>query len=200
MQELKIKVNQKVNGKYSEVGEVAIFVPMLHEVFPDAVKIAKDKDGKDVTEEGLPVYEKDEHNWIQGSMLAQVKAQARNKLQPKTAQLKAGQTIATDWASLTAEGERVGNPEALAAIREAKGDFAAWVATLGKSAGAQATLNTLFGNKQALSLQSSDNKAKMAQYVTDFAKSLDEAKQERYTRYLESVIAACEVVTEVDDF
>lgn len=199
MQELKIEVNKKVNGKYSKVGEVAIHVPMLHELFAEA-KIAVDKEGKQVFEDGLPVYEKDEHNWVQGSMLAQVKAQARNKLVPGTADVKAGQAIATDWASLTAEGDRVGNPDALAAIREAKADFSKWVASLNKSAAAQATLNTLFGNKQALALQSSDNKQKMSGYVTDFAASLEVAQLERYTKYLDSVIAACEVTTEVDDF
>lgn len=202
MKEIKIEVNKKVNGKYAKVGEQSIFVPILHLALSalGSPEIAKDKDGADVYEDGLPVYTKDEHNWVQGAMLAQVKAQARNKLVPGTADVKAGQAIATDWPSLTAEGERVGNPEALAAIREAKADFAAWVATLGKSAGAQATMNTLFANKQALSLQTPENKAKIAKYVEDFATSLDETKLERYMKYLDSVTAACEVTTEVDDF
>lgn len=199
MKQLKIEVNQKVNGKYSPVGEITIHVPTLDEVF-EGVAISKDKEGKEVFEDGLPVYEKDEHNWIQGAILAQVKAQARNKLVSKTADLKPGQKIAETWAELTAEGERVGNADALAAIREAKTDFAAWVASLGKSAAAQATMNTLFGNKAALSLQSDTNKQKVAKYVEDFAATLDEAKLERYMKYLESIQAACEATTEVDDF
>lgn len=201
MEQLKIIVNKKVNGKYSPVGEVGIHVPTLGEVFGDAVKIAKDKEtDKELIEDGLPVYEDEKHNWIQGAILAAVKAQARNKLQPGTATVKAGQAIASDWPTLMAEGERVGNPEALAAIREAKADFAKWVAGLGKSANAQATLNTLFGNKQALSLQSPENKAKMSNYVLEFAQSLDAPKIEKYTKYMDGVIAACEVTTEVDDF
>lgn len=197
--QIQIEVNKKVNGKYEKVGEQTIHVPVLHSVFPE-LKIAKDKDGADITEDGLPVYEKDEANYIQGAILAAVKAQARNKFVPGTATLKPGNVIATDWPSLMAEGERVGNPEALAAIREAKADFAAWVATLGKSAGAQATLTTLFNNRQALSLQSEENKTKMAKYVEDFAGSLEAAKLERYMKYMATLEEACKVSTEVDDF
>lgn len=197
--QITIEVNKKVNGKYEKVGDQIIHVPTLHSVFPE-LKVAVDKDGKEVVEDGLPVYEKDEANYIQGAILAAVKAQARNKLVPGTATLKPGNAIATDWPALMAEGERVGNPEALAAIREAKADFAAWAATLGKSAAAQATLNTLFGNRQALSLQSEDNKAKMSKYVEDFAGSLEAAKLERYMKYLATLEDACKVQAAIDDF
>lgn len=194
---LQIEVNEKVNGKYSKIGEQTIFVPTLHAIFPNLV-IAKDKDNNEVYEDGLPVYTDDKANYVQGSILAAVKAQARNKL--VKGKLKAGQAIASTWEALLAEGERVGNPDALAAIREAKADFAKHVAGLGKSEGAQNTLTTLFGSKQALSLQTPENKAKMAKYVEEFAISLDEAKMARYMKYLESVAKACEATEEVDDF
>lgn len=199
MRALTIEVNKKVNGKYAKVGEATIHVPTLDEIGLNA-EIAVNQEGKPEEEDGLPVYKDDKLNWVQGAILAQVKAQARNKLVPGTAEVKAGQAIATDWATLTAEGDRVGNPDALAAIREAKAAFSAWVATLGKSAAAQATLNTLFGNKQALSLQSPDNKGKMAKYVEDFAASLEAAKLERFMKYLTSVTDACNVAQEADDF
>lgn len=199
MQELKIEVNKKVAGKYSPVGEIAIFVPLLHGVFAEAV-IAKDKDGNDIYEDGLPVYADDRHIFIQDAITAAVKANARNKLVSGTATLKDGAVIATDWAALTAESGRTGNPDALAAIREVKADFRAWAATLGKSAAAQQTMVTFFEKPDALRLQSEVHKQKIADYVGAFAETLDEAKLARYSKYLEKIAAVCEVATEIDDF
>lgn len=201
MEQIKIEVNQKVNGKYAVVGTVDIFVPNLEEVGVGvAPEQATDEKGELAFEDGLPVYKDARHNFILDCIVAATKAKARNKLVPKTANVKPGQAIATTLEALMAEAERIGNPEALAAIREAKKDFSKWVETLGKSANAQATLNTLFGNKEALKLQSAEAKAKMAKYVEDFSEALEEEKLNRYMKYLESVNAACELVTEVDDF
>jgi hypothetical protein len=201
MNVIKMEVNQKGTGnKYEKVGEVDIHVPTLTELFPEAVKQSKDDKGAVVEEDGLPVYEDDKHNWLQGAIFAMVKAQARNKLKPKTAQLKDGQKIASTWEELTAEGERVGNGEALKLVAEAKKAFSEYVKGLGKSANAQQTLNLLFSNKQALSLQSAENKTKMQNYVTEFATSLDEAVLAKYEKYIQGILNACEVTTEADDF
>lgn len=201
MQQVTMEVNKKGAGnKYEKVGEVNIFVPLLAELFPDSVKQSVDKDGKAVVEDGLPVYEDDKHNWVQGAIFAAIKAQARNKLKPSTAQLKDNQKIAETWEEITAEGERVGNGEALKLVAEAKKAFAAYVAGLGKSASAQQMLNMLFSNKQALALQSEANKQKMQNYVTEFATSLDEATMTKYEKYITSILSACEVAAEADDF
>lgn len=196
---LTIEVNKKVAAKFVKVGEVAIYCPTLEDAaFPPVRQL--DEAGKEVFEDGLPVYKEKAHNWIQGAILAQVKAQARNKLQTGTATLKDGQTIATDWETLTAEGDRGGNGDALAAVREAKAAFAKHVGTLGKSQKAQDTLTTLFASKQSLALQSPENKQKMAAYVEGFAASLDEAQLARFMKYLEGISGACEVTDEVEDF
>ena len=197
---IKIEVNKKVNGKYSPVGAVDIFVPTLEDAKFAGMERMKDEKGAEVFEDGLPVYKEDAHNWIQGAILAQVKAQARNKLVSGTATLKDGQAIAVDWPTLTVEGERGGNGEALAIVREAKADFGKWVASLGKSQAAQATLNTLFSNKQALSLQSPEHKAKMATYVTDFAGTLEAEKLAKFEKYLNSVVEAAQASVDADDF
>lgn len=196
---LTIDVNKKVANKFQKVGDVAIYCPTLEAATWPPVR-QKDEAGNDVMEDGLPVYKDEAHNWIQGAILAQVKAQARNKLVSGTATLKDGQTIATDWPTLTAEGERGGNGDALAVVREVKAAFAKHVAGLGKSQKAQETLTTLFGSKQSLALQSPENKAKMEQYVSEFAASLDEASLTRYMKYLEGINAACANTEEVDDF
>lgn len=197
---LAIDVNKKVANKFQKVGEVAIYCPTLEDAGLTGAARQKDEGGNDVYEDGLPVYQDKSHNWIQGAILSQVKAQARNKLVSGTATLKDGQAIATDWDTLTAEGERGGNGDALAVVREVKAAFAKHVASLGKSQKAQETLTTLFGSKQSLALQSPDNKAKMEQYVTAFAETLDEAQLARYMKYLEGITAACAVTEEVDDF
>ena len=195
-----IEVNQKgADGKYAKVGDVTIHVPTL-DCFGIAAEQAKDKEGALLVDDGLPVYTTDEANWLQGAILAQVKAQARNKLVSKTAELKPGAKIATNFAELTAEGDRAGNGAALQAIRELKTAFAKWVAGLGKSAAAQSLLNGLFGNKQALVVQAADNKSKMAQYVADFAETLTPEALEAGQKYLQSLLDVCATAVSADDF
>jgi hypothetical protein len=201
----KIEVSKKeaVAGKneYVKVGEVAIHVPTLQDIIDAGTPTAEvdDKGAALLTDDGLPVYKADAHNWAMNAIFAQVKAQARNKLVSGTATLKPGAVIATDWPTLTAEGTNTG--EALAIVREAKQAMAAWAASLGKSAGAQALINGMFGNKQALALQSDANKAKIEAYIMDFAASLDEAKQARFERYITSVIEVCTAKADsLDDF
>lgn len=194
-----IEVNKKVDNKYSKVGDVTIHVPTLA-CFNIQAEQAKDKEGALLVDDGLPVYTTDEANWLQGAILAQVKAQARNKLVSGSAELKPGAKIATNFAELTAEGDRAGNGAALQAIRELKTLFAKWVAGLGKSAAAQALLNGLFGNKQALAVQAVDNKNKMAQYVADFAESLAPEALESGQKYLQSLLDVCSTSADASDF
>lgn len=178
--------------KYVKQGEVVITVPTLEDILTfAAAKVTGEEDG-------LPVYDKEEANWLQAAMLSYVKANARNKLISGTAQVKEGLKIPTNWEELCAEGERGGNGAALAALRDSKAAFAAWVATQGKSESASNTLITLFGNKAALSLQSAANKEKMKGYIESFAEALSEADLERYTRPIEALVAACDSVTDED--
>lgn len=191
MKQITIDVSKKVNGKFAKQGEVAITVPTLEDILPFITsKVTGEEDG-------LPVYEAVEANWVQGAILAMVKAQARNKLVSGTATLKDGLTIATDWASLVAEGVR-GGGEALAIAREAKAAFADWMAKQGKSEAATNAVVALFSNKTALTLQSATNKGKVKAYVESFAESLDEAALERLGKPIEGVLASCEATEEAD--
>ena len=134
-----MKVNKKVNGKYEELGEHKIYVPTL-ENFGFTVEVQKDDKGETVIDDYLPVYKDAKLNWLQGAVLSAVKAQDRNRFQPKLGILKEGAKISDNWLDLITEGERGGGGDALAAIREAKAAFVAWVATLNKSAATQKTL------------------------------------------------------------
>lgn len=205
-------VSTKIASKFSKVGEVTIYCPTLEDAGFQAERqplldektkapvFNEDGSPAFMFVENLPIYVEAAHNWIQEAMLAQVKAQARNKLVTKTANLKDGATIATDWPSLTAEGDRGGNGDALAATREVKEAFKKHVVSLGKSAKAQETLTTLFNSKQSLALQSPENKEKMVQYINDFVATVDDANMTRWMKYLEGVNAACAAQGEADDF
>lgn len=183
------------NKKFVKLGDVEIFIPLLKDIAGTvaSAEIAKDEKGVEVVEDGLPVYVNDNANWVQGAIAAQVKAQARNKLQPGTATLKEGQKIAETWEELTAEGER-GQGAGLAILREFKTSFSTWVKTLGLSEAASNTLIQLVSNKTALSLQPQNVKDKVAARLEAYVTQLDEENMIKYTRPLQGVADACKSI------
>ena len=187
-----IDVSKKVNGAFSKVGEAIIHVPTLQEIIQFVTSpIKKDEKNAEIIEEGIPVYESEEANWLQGAILAAVKAQARNKLQSGTATVKDGLKIAEDWKELCAEGVRDGSGLALA--REFKAAFAEFIAKQGLAEAAANALVTLVSNKAALQLQSETTKKKVEARLTAFADSLDAPTLEKFMRPMESAVAACAV-------
>jgi len=195
-----IKVNMVVskreNKEFKKVGEVDIFVPPVSEItaVTATAEIKKGEDGKDMEDEGLPVFTDDRMNWLYGAVYAAVKAQARNKLQPGTATLKDNNKIATNWDELVAEGVRDG--AGLKIARECKAAFAEWVSKQGLSEAAGNTLITLFGNKAALQLQSHGTKEKVKARILAFGESLSEEDAEKFNRPVSSVLEACEAAEE----
>lgn len=195
--QVKIDVSKKENGKFNKVGEQTIYVPLLADILQFVTSpIKKDEKGNEVMEEGIPVYESDEANYVQGALLASVKAQVRNRMIPGTATLKDGQKIPTTWAELCAEGVRDGSGLALA--REFKATFADWVKTQGLSEAASNTLVTLVSNKSALALQNEGVKAKVAARLGAFAESLSPEALEKFMRPLEAATEATQATEAVD--
>ena len=189
-------------GKNSrvKVGSVDIYVPSIAELAKDAVQATDAKGIAMVDDDGLPVYTDNNLNWVQSAIYAQVKAQARNKLKPSTADLKDGAKIATDWAELTAENTG-GGAEHLAAIREVKALFARWVATLGKSAPAQEQITGLFNSPDKLSVSNETVRGKMLGYLGDFVETLEDVQTAKFVKYLEKLEnSATAEVTEAEDF
>ena len=191
---IKMEVTQSVTiagkTKREPVGEVTIFVPTLFNLISTAVAVMDSKTGKELlTDEGLPVYTDDSLNFIQSSILASVKASARNKLTPKTANLKDGLSIATTWAELTAESAG-NNGVHLVIIREVKDLFAKFVATLGKTATVQANITKAFNNAELLASSSADVKGKLLNYISDFVDTLNEEAQTKYNKYLTKIAEA----------
>lgn len=203
-QSAQISVNEKVTvagkNEYKKVGDVVIYVPLLS-AFGIATEAAKDDKGAAILDDdGLPVYTDDKLNWLQGSITAAVKAMARNRLKPKTAQLKDGVKIAETFEELLAAADRSNSGAALVAIRELKNLFGEWVAKLGKSAAAQQTLKTLFNSKESLALQSETNRDKMAQYISDFAETLDADRLAKSEKFLQGLLDACAANVDAEDF
>lgn len=198
------------NNEREKVGEVFALTPLMDEIrkhsaaaeqavaVDDKGQPIVDKDGKPVLatdDRGLPVYNTEEANWIFSAVVAAVQMQARNKLVSGTATLKDGSTIAEDWAGLVAEGGS-GNGAALAALRDCKNAFNAYVATLGKSEATAKMLIVYFANREALDVQSASTKARMAEYVETFAATLSEQDMERFEKPIQRVLETCANVTE----
>lgn len=203
-----IDVNDKVkqpNGEYGyrKIGAFECGVPTLPaiaSVLAEADLTAIDAEATEKNE-GVPVYKDDKANWIQKAIFAQVKAQARNRLKPKTAELKDGRSLPATWADLLEELTGSGNAEALKAIAEARKAFAAWLPTTGKSEKAQVQLAKFFANRSALELQPAAIKERIAIVLAQFAESLSAEDADRYGRYLESLEEACKSEElDVDDF
>lgn len=195
-----ITVSKKnaTTGKHEKVGEVAIYVPTLASFGLEDAQI------KEIDEDGLPVYADRKMDYLFSSVLAAVKAKARNSLESGTANLKAGVTIPTDFDSLLAEADRTSGAEALAVVRDLKAKMAHWLANVEKkSAGTQAFIAGLFANRQALSLQSEANRTKMVDYISRFAEWLvdeDEALAEKGTKYIQSLLDAASTEAATEDF
>lgn len=196
MAQYKMEVSKKEGEgkakKFVAVGTVPIYVPTLADFGLTSAKV------KETGEDGLPIYEADNDQWLFSAIFAQVKAAARNKLISGTCQIKDGLSIATTLAELTAETERAGN-NALALIREVKALFAKWVAGLGKSAAASNLLLTVFNDRKALAIQPQGTKDKVTGYLADFANTLDEAQLESYGRYIQSLLDTCAAADEDDE-
>jgi hypothetical protein len=146
-------------------------------------------------DDGLPVYDTEEANWILSAIVAAVKAQARNKLLSGTATLKEGASIPSNWAELVAEGERTGSA-ALAALRDCQNAFMAYVGTLGKKESTAVRIITLFKNRDALALQDMPMKTKMKEYVEAFGVTLSEEDLIRFEKPLGRVLETCATVSE----
>lgn len=191
----------KASGKRVPVGEVDIFVPTLADAdVTSAVQSVDEKKQPLFDEEGIPVYEKAEHNFLMNALYASVKAQARNRFKLGTVEYKGDLRVSTNWAELTAENTGPISSEAHAKLREVKALFLAYVTSLGKSPAARDKIVGLFNSKDALRAQDAEAKGKIQGYVNAFIDTLSAEQAEKYERPLQHVLDSCEANTEADDF
>ncbi len=200
MRKIQMAVAQTVtkNGKKEreQAGSFEITVPIIEDIIPFM--------GAKVTgeEDGLPVYDSEEMNFVMSAITQYCKYGARNKIEivDGKARIKDGLKIPENWAELVQEGQRGGGAAALAILREAKEAFATWFRTLGKSENATATAVTLFSNRAALEVQNASTKEKMTAYVSQFSESLSEELLEKFMKPLENVLASASTSKDAEDF
>ena len=190
MQSYTMEVSKKENGAYVKQGEVTVFYPLLSDLGINVEATGKDDDG-------FPTYADDKVQYVFDAVLAAVKAQARNKLQSGTANLKPGLTIAETVEELLESGGNKG--DALAAVREMLAALKTWLPSTGKSEKVQGAVYEMARNKAAISLQSDDKKQKMAGYLAQFAETLNAEQAQRFSRPLLALNDACEAGDPFDD-
>ncbi len=186
------KSGEKKGDKRVKVGDFNIFVPVLKDIaaIVAGAEVKKDEKGNEVYEDGIPVYADEKSDLIQSAILSQVKAQARNKLNPGTVTLKTDQKIPESWEELCAEGTR-GPGAGLKLLQDFRKAFSEWLAKQGLSDAAQAALLAFVSNRSALALQTAATKAKVKARLESFAESLSEEDLEKFFKPLDTATSAC---------
>jgi hypothetical protein len=183
MQKFTLEISNTVtkNGENvrEKIGEVEAFYPMLSEM---GFAVEPTSMGDD----GFPVYADAKAQFVFDALFSATKVIVKNRLQPKTANVKDGQTIPKSVEELItpADGNR---GEALAIQREFLASFKAWLPSTGKSEKAQAMALSFARNREALSLQSDSNKQKFAAYLTDYVTAQDAELVAKFARPLQAL-------------
>lgn len=192
--EYNMAVTKSEGSKRVPVGEVSIFIPTLAAFGLEVAATGTDP-------EGVPTYATNELNWLQNAVKSATLAAARNKLAPKTVEVRDGAKLPTTLAELCEPSMGGGNPEALRAIAAVKALFKKFVAELGKSAKVQVLLTSTFDSPKALAMQPSEVRAKISVYIEEFVGYLESNSHDLdsyQVSYVEKVLLACADEDEVD--
>lgn len=190
----KMVVSEKVAGKYQARGSVAVYYPTLQEVGVVGAVV------KTSDEEGFPVYENDLHNYLFSSLLAAIKAAARNKLEVvnSVVQLREGCVIATTTEQLLEAGGTSG--AALQAIRDFLAAAKVFLATTGKSEKIQAQVLGLFKQPDTISLiEDAAKRERVRSYLISFVATITEDQEASWGRRIAQIDEACNAVSALDD-
>ena len=177
-------------------GKTRVKVGEYNCLIPTVERFMTEVDGAKVTgadDDGLPVYDKDAANWLFRAIMQLAKTEARNKLQPKTAELKPGAKLPETFAELVAPPAANGST-VLAELAELARNFAAYLAAKGIPAAAIASLSQLVRQQNLISFQGDNVKAKFAEWLGEYATTA--AESGALTAYQESaVIKAIDIAT-----
>lgn len=169
-------------------GKTRVKVGEYQTLIPTVERFMSEVEGAKVTgadEDGLPVYDKDAANWLFRAIVQLAKTEARNKLQPKTAELKAGAKLAETFAELVAPPAHSGST-VLAELADLARNFAAYLAAKGLPAAAVASISQLIRQQNLINLQSDVVKTKLAEWLGDYATLA--AESGALTAYQESAV------------
>ena len=192
--EYTMAVTKSEGSKRIPVGEVTVFIPTLAAFGVDAAPTGADS-------EGIPTYATNELNWLQNAVKGATLANARNKLVPRTTDVRDGAKLPTTLAELAEPSLGGGNPEALKAIAAIKALYKQFVAELGKSAKVVTLLTATFDSPKSLAMQPAEVRAKIAAYIEQFIGYVEENAVELdsyQVSYVERVLASCADEDELD--
>lgn len=179
-----------------EVGSYAVYLPQLSE-FGLAVEAKEQRDEKG--EFIGYAYEGDALTFLGNAVEAAVKALARNRLVPKTADLRPGQSMPADFASLVKPLEGNGGSAVLAERHSLLAKWQDFVAGLAdKSDNVKRLLVLFVKTPDALVSQPQKVKDVTAGLVAEFGEALGDSLTDYQARLLGNVLAACEAVDEND--
>lgn len=205
----KMVVSKTVKGKdgkgaYVPVGTVAYWLPSLEDTGLSGFSPAPDSEEEGIkngvyVEDGTPAYADERHQFIFNALRAAVKSINKNRLVKDSVTLKDGANAPIDWETLLEKGQRGGNAEALAFLRDLKDAFATWLLTTGKSEKVRKALQIYFNSPDTLSIQDDATKGKVIVYVEHFATQLDATVLEKAQKHIQKLIDACEPEADNED-
>lgn len=191
---LVMNVTRSEGNKRVHVGEVEVPVPSLQDFGLDVTPKSTDEDG-------IPVYDNNELDWLQNAIKNATLANARNKLVPKSTDLRPGAKIPETLDELCEPSLGGGNPETLKQISAVKSMFKEYVAGLGKSAKVTALLTEAFGSPKSLVMQPTNVRERISAYVEEFVAWAEGEGREfgsAGVAYIEKVLTACADEDEFD--
>lgn len=185
---IKMAVSKTVNGKREEVGVQELFAPTLAEII--AAVTNAEPTGQD-EKTGELVYEGRVESFLYSALIAQVKANARNKFMPGSTDLRPNAKLPETLEELVAP--TVSNKgQALAERRALMDMFKEYAAGLAKPDAIKAALVMLFDKPDNLVLQDADKRAKIKPYFEEFGNSVAERLTDWQANYIEAVLNQCD--------
>lgn len=182
--QISFSLSKTVAGKRQELSKLSIFCPTLADFGINATVVR-------VEEDGSPVYETNEANWLYSAIQQLTKSQARNKFVPQTDTLRVGAKVAENLAELCAP--TTGNKgAALVEKRSLLELFRGWLAETGKNEAVQKLLSTMLDRTDNLLLQEGDKRAKIKGYFEAFGEAKGDVMSDWQVQYLMTAIEACD--------
>ena len=172
-----------------KVGEFTVFCPT---VFAFSTVIAEAKvTGTDA--DGVPEFDTDAANWLQRAITALAKAEARNKLQSGSAEVKPGLKVPTTFEELITPAQGTGS-NALAAIADFIKGFQGWIIESGKPEAIATSFGQLCRQRAMIALQGEKPRAVLAQWLEAYCMEAQAAGAltDYQATYAVGLIEACQ--------
>jgi hypothetical protein len=176
-------VKDAKGARREHVGFVTMFSPSLRDFGIEVDPVSQDEKTGELTYADIKVQ------WLYNSVLAAVKANARNKLQTGSISLKPNNKFAETLEELVTPSE---NASTVLADRRALLDmFKGYLATLDKPDNVKRLLLSFLEKPDTLALQPTEQRAKIQTYFEEFGGAVEDKLTEWQGEYLVNVIAQC---------